>query len=178
MAASVSQPRRLYWVSLPAGHMPKVVIIWLTVSHQGAQRDRAHAAFPHPGFVRPTCSPLSRSVGFVWPSVVLFMSKHCFHYGFARSLRSRKLASFAENGKNGCAIQPRRPLERFPIRLTRKLQGSWPESALRFDVCRISYRKTGVHFSGKCSSAVNLKFLSLLAASSFRNFKFKTALES
>jgi hypothetical protein len=27
-------------------------------------------------------------------------------------------------------------------------------------------------------SAVNLKFLSLLAASSFRNFKFKTALES
>jgi Queuosine biosynthesis protein QueC len=28
------------------------------------------------------------------------------------------------------------------------------------------------------SSAVNLKFLSLLAASSFRNFKFKTALES
>jgi hypothetical protein len=130
MAASVSQPRRLYWVSLPAGHMPKVVIIWLTVSHQGAQRDRAHAAFPHPGFVRPTCSPLSRSVGFVWPSVVLFMSKHCFHYGFARSLRSRKLASFAENGKNGCAIQPRRPLERFPIRLTRKLQGSWPESAL------------------------------------------------
>ena len=100
MAASVSQPRRLYWVSLPAGHMPKVVIIWLTVSHQGAQRDRAHAAFPHPGFVRPTCSPLSRSVGFVWPSVVLFMSKHCFHYGFARSLRSRKLASFAEKLRN------------------------------------------------------------------------------
>jgi hypothetical protein len=28
------------------------------------------------------------------------------------------------------------------------------------------------------SSAVNLKFLSLLAASSFRNFEFKTALES
>jgi hypothetical protein len=28
------------------------------------------------------------------------------------------------------------------------------------------------------TSAVNLKFLSLLAASSFRNFKFKTALES
>jgi hypothetical protein len=27
-------------------------------------------------------------------------------------------------------------------------------------------------------SAVNLKFLSLLAASSFKNFKFKTALES
>jgi hypothetical protein len=27
-------------------------------------------------------------------------------------------------------------------------------------------------------SAVNLKFLSLLAAGSFRNFKFKTALES
>ena len=30
----------------------------------------------------------------------------------------------------------------------------------------------------QCTSAVNLKFLSLLAASSFRNFKFKTALES
>jgi hypothetical protein len=28
------------------------------------------------------------------------------------------------------------------------------------------------------TSAVNLKFLSLLAASSFRKFKFKTALES
>jgi len=28
------------------------------------------------------------------------------------------------------------------------------------------------------AGAVNLKFLSLLAASSFRNFKFKTALES
>jgi hypothetical protein len=28
------------------------------------------------------------------------------------------------------------------------------------------------------TSAVNLKFLSILAASSFRNFKFKTALES
>jgi hypothetical protein len=28
----------------------------------------------------------------------------------------------------------------------------------------------------KSTSAVNLKFLSLLAASSFRNFKFKTAL--
>jgi hypothetical protein len=35
-----------------------------------------------------------------------------------------------------------------------------------------------VDANGKCSSAVNLKFLSLLAASSFRNFKFKTALES
>ena len=106
MAASVSQPRRLYWVSLPAGHMPKVVIIWLTVSHQGAQRDRAHAAFPHPGFVRPTCSPLSRSVGFVWPSVVLFMSKHCFHYGFAGWLRLRKLASFAENVRDDRTPEP------------------------------------------------------------------------
>jgi hypothetical protein len=35
-----------------------------------------------------------------------------------------------------------------------------------------------VDANGKCSSTVNLKFLSLLAASSFRNFKFKTALES
>ena len=35
-----------------------------------------------------------------------------------------------------------------------------------------------VNLIGKRSSAVNLKFLSLLAASSFRNFKFKTALES
>ena len=41
---------------------------------------------------------------------VLFISKHCFHYRFARWLRSRKLASFAENLKNGCAIQPRRLL--------------------------------------------------------------------
>jgi hypothetical protein len=32
--------------------------------------------------------------------------------------------------------------------------------------------------SRSATSAVNLKFLSLLAASSLRNFKFKTALES
>jgi len=32
--------------------------------------------------------------------------------------------------------------------------------------------------TGPAPSAVNLKFLLLLAASSFRNFKFKTALES
>src|SRR5271165_6856408 len=48
-------------------------------------------------------------------------------------------------------IELRTDLERFPIRLTRKLQGSWPEKRSRFDVCRISYRKTGIHFSGKCS---------------------------
>ena len=29
-------------------------------------------------------------LGFVWPTVVLFISKHCFHYRFAGWLRSRK----------------------------------------------------------------------------------------
>jgi hypothetical protein len=52
----------------------------------------------HPlGFVCPKCSPSSRSVGFVWPPAVLFMFKRYFHYGFARWLRLRNLASFAEN---------------------------------------------------------------------------------
>ena len=45
-------------------------------------------------------------VGFVWPSVVLFMSKHCFHYGFAGWLRSRKLASFAENVRGDRTPEP------------------------------------------------------------------------
>src|SRR5438477_10010208 len=45
-------------------------------------------------------------VGFVWPNVVLFMSKHCFHYGFARWLRLRKLASFAENVRDDCTPEP------------------------------------------------------------------------
>jgi hypothetical protein len=31
------------------------------------------------GLVRPKCSPTAHAVGFGWPSVVLFMFKHCFH---------------------------------------------------------------------------------------------------
>jgi hypothetical protein len=38
--------------------------------------------------------------------------------------------------------------------------------------------RSGLQRWNAFASAVNLKFLSLLAASSFRNFKFKTALES
>jgi hypothetical protein len=34
------------------------------------------------------------------------MSKHCFHYGFARWLRLRKLASFAENVRDDCTPEP------------------------------------------------------------------------
>jgi hypothetical protein len=60
------------------------------------------------GFVRPNALLRRAPVGFVWPSVVLFMFKHCFHYGFAVGfvcgswLRLRKLASFAENVRDDC----------------------------------------------------------------------------
>jgi len=33
------------------------------------------------------------------------------------------------------------------------LPAGWPVRS-RFDVCRISFRKTGIHFSGKCSNGL------------------------
>jgi hypothetical protein len=49
-------------------------------------------------------------LGFVWPTVVLFISKHCFHYRFAGWLCSRKSwLRLRKTSKIGCAIQPRRP---------------------------------------------------------------------
>jgi hypothetical protein len=72
-----------------------------------------------------------------------------------------------------------RPL--FPFRSTATqgcTQAKWsPEASFSRNVMRQRGRRLSRAMLAP-TSAVNLKFLSLLAANSFRNFKFKTALES
>src|SRR6266540_3517630 len=50
------------------------------------------------------------------------------------------------------------PLERVPKRLSRIRRGRGQERALDSMLGRISLRKTGVHFSGKCSNATMARF--------------------
>src|SRR6266568_3596486 len=57
-----------------------------------------------------------------------------------------------QNGRTFVA-RPPHILERVPIRLSTFGRGRAQERALESLFCRISLRKTGVHFSGKCSRA-------------------------